>query len=391
MSRFTTLTATYRIVTPMFCGGAGQEAELRLSSFKGALRFWWRSLQWGKVRDEKELWAKEAELFGSSDQSFGQSKVRMRFDGSPQLEQNRSIGQIFEEGKLLGAHYLGYGVMEAFDSPKAKKKAGQLTREMIPGGTFKLSLRCGPNLGADELKEIRNSLILLGTVGGLGSKSRKGYGSLSLTELNCDGSPLNLDKNLEERLKGILSSLQSEAEPTWTAWCSKSRIVIAHGNAQPTSLLNQLGSELVRHRSWGKDGKVLNAEPSEFNFRFDHDLHKQPNENSHPKRLAFGLPHNYGKGDSNSVQPKDLDRRASPLFFHIHQDDASRPIAVLAFLPSLFLPNDEKLKSFGNEVALDRTDGFWDPIHGYLDRLLEKPRATTKKDSTLKAQEVSLV
>ena len=33
-----TIHATYRMVTPMFCGGAEQQAEFRLASFKGVLR-----------------------------------------------------------------------------------------------------------------------------------------------------------------------------------------------------------------------------------------------------------------------------------------------------------------------------------------------------------------
>ena len=41
----TEIEATYRVVTPMFCGGAGAgSAELRMPSFKGVLRFWWRAL-----------------------------------------------------------------------------------------------------------------------------------------------------------------------------------------------------------------------------------------------------------------------------------------------------------------------------------------------------------
>ena len=45
-----TIEATYRINTPMFIAGAEQdkEAELRLPSFKGALRFWWRALAYGR-------------------------------------------------------------------------------------------------------------------------------------------------------------------------------------------------------------------------------------------------------------------------------------------------------------------------------------------------------
>lgn len=396
MSRFTTFTATYRIVTPMFCGGAGQEAELRLSSFKGALRFWWRTLQWGKVRDENELWAKEAELFGASDQRYGQSKVRMRLVGKPELEKKKGIGQIFEGGKLLGAHYLGYGVMEAFASKTKSTEAGQLTREMIPEGSFTVALRCGPNLGADKLNEIHNTLVMLGTVGGLGSKSRKGYGSLTLTSLDKDGSTIPLVSHPKQRLLPILQRLPVE-QPSWSAWSQQARVVCVTGPANALQLLDKLGREFVHFRSWGNRLKdksehlVLGLE-AEQNFPEDHHLSKgQPVDISHPKRVAFGLPHNYGKGDSNAVAPNELDRRASPLFFHIHQSESnSTPVGVLAFLPSLFLPEGEKLKSFGRNVELDRSGDFWDPIHSYLDRLLGKPSATQRKDSSLKATEVSL-
>ncbi len=41
----TVITATYRVVTPMFIGDADQKAtSLRPPSIKGALRFWWRAL-----------------------------------------------------------------------------------------------------------------------------------------------------------------------------------------------------------------------------------------------------------------------------------------------------------------------------------------------------------
>ena len=43
----TEVIATYRVVTPIFCAGADQQlAELRIPSFKGVLRFWWRALAW---------------------------------------------------------------------------------------------------------------------------------------------------------------------------------------------------------------------------------------------------------------------------------------------------------------------------------------------------------
>lgn len=379
MSRFTTFTATYRIVTPMFCGGAGQKAELRLSSFKGALRFWWRSLQWGKVKDEEELWQKEAELFGVSDQAVGQSKVRMRLVSTEPKPLPLCPNKLSD--KLKGAHYLGYGVMNI---------KGEFTqgREAIDGGCFTVELRCGPNLDPSVLDEVQKSLVLLGTVGGLGSKSRKGYGSLTLAELKKGSAALELSHEPTLRLSQIVAALP-DGKPDWSAWSTKSRVVTVAGARDPLRLLDSIGKELVHYRSWGREGKVWGQDREE-NFKEDHDLSKSlAVKIAHPKRVAFGLPHNYGKGTTNEVKPSSLDRRASPLFIHIHQVSAGTPpVGVLTFLPSLFLPDGEQLKSFGHKVDLDRSESFWGPIHGFLDRFLDKPGATTKKDASLKAVEV---
>ncbi len=391
---FITLTATYRIVMPMFCAGADQQkAELRLPSFKGALRFWWRSLMWGKARDVAELRRKEAELFGSSDQNVGQSKARMRFKGDPDLKKSVCPPEVFESGRLPGCHYLGYGVMEAFPSRNKGTKAGQLTRPMIPGGEFTVQLRLGPRISDEQRQQIENALVLLGTVGGLGSKSRKGFGSLTLTSLKQDDHEIELKAGPIERIKAALGALP-DGEPEWTAWSQQSRVLTVFGNSKSTAvgLLDKLGREQVYFRSWGNQGRVIDRD-SERNFKEDHDLSKGKNVAiSHPRRLAFGLPHNYGKGDSKAVAPasRDIDRRASPLFLHVHQaSEQEAPIGVVAFLPSLFLPKGEEIQAFGKTVPLDRSDEFWNPIHGYLDRLIGKGGATAKQ-TDLQAKEVKL-
>lgn len=184
-NNYINIEAVYRITTPMFCGGADQNtAELRLPSFKGALRFWWRSMMWGKVKDVEKLQAKEAALFGSSDQGVGQSKVRMQL--LPEDLESVGKGGVFAGGRLKGAQYLGYGVMN---------HRGILSRSMIPGGPFTVRLKLGPKLETEQSDEVRNALILLGTVGGLGSKSRKGFGSLTLTSLKTDGELHELDSD----------------------------------------------------------------------------------------------------------------------------------------------------------------------------------------------------
>ena len=49
----TKIDVTYKVVTPMFCGGADiEKAELRIASFKGVLRYWWRALAWVQYKGD---------------------------------------------------------------------------------------------------------------------------------------------------------------------------------------------------------------------------------------------------------------------------------------------------------------------------------------------------
>jgi len=165
-------------------------------------------------------------------------------------------------------------------------------------------------------------------------------------------------------------------------------------------VLDKLGREQVHYRSWGRNGKVL-GQDHEQNFKEDHDLSKGMNVAiKHPKRVAFGLPHNYGKGDKNEVKPAayNLDRRASPLLLHIQQiRETDPPAGVIAFLPAQFLPDDPAqflpddnppIRAFGRNVPL-KTNGLWQPIHGYLHRLLGKEGATAKQTELI-GEEVTL-
>jgi CRISPR-associated protein Cmr1 len=394
-----TIEASYRMTTPMFLAGADQkQAELRLPSFKGALRFWWRSLMWGKVRDWGELRAREASLFGAADQNAGQSKVRLRIM-SQKLESVVNSGEVFEGGRLKGgAQYLGYGVM---------KVSAELTRAMIPAGSFTVACGLHPSLTDDERRQLIDALILLGTLGGLGSKSRKGYGSLTLTQMKVDQQSYSLtEAPPEARLTSILKDLADE-QPEWTAWSRKSRLVIVTGGSRSMEVLDRLGIEQVLYRSWGRNGMVL-GQKSEKNFTQDHDLSKGQNVPiRYPIRTAFGLPHNYGKNKEVGPASQNLDRRASPLFLHVHQvSNASQPIGLVAFLPSRFLPQGEGIEAFGRKVALDDGSEFWHPVHAFLDRLKSdgsKPQARPgyerfpadsqwwRKKTTLQGQEVLLV
>ncbi len=429
-----TISATYRVTTPMFSGGVplpkseederlklspDHPAEFRLQSFKGALRFWWRALAWDRIKVVSRLRDEEAALLGSSDERVGQSKMLLRIERvTPTVLAPNHVfhTQLMDGGQVVGpgARYLGYGVMEAFDrtikdrnkNPIRQVKGGQLTRSCFPAPfTFTVNLLLKPSIKPEQTQEVAQTLKVLGLVGGLGSKSRNGYGSMTLLSLKLDDketwTPPTTAEKVADAIRMILGPTQFRARqsselsqnelPEWTAFSAASRVVVVAAETQahtPLTLLDRIGREMVRYRSWGHNGRVLDGIGSERNFTDDHDLMKQgwKQRRSHPRRIVFGLPHNYGQSSTEHVEPAEkYDRRASPLFLHIHQAREKSPsMAVLSFLPSCFLPSETGGISVGKQERGRRGSGdwekqtvelasqdLWNPINAFLDRLLD--------------------
>ena len=394
----TEIEATYRVVTPLFCGGADLDrpdcAELRLPSFKGVLRFWWRALAWPRLDgDLVEIRRQEDALFGST--GAGQSRVSMRLarKSDPQVIRKGGLLTFSEPGGRVrvigeGARYLGYGVMEAFASKNKGTKAGELTRACLRAPfDFTVHMRLREHgMSRDDSRRLsaslEDALVCLGTQGGMGAKSRKGYGSLAIRSLLVNGEqrwhPPQTIHDLRDALAPLRRDRHATGQPPYTALSAKTRHVLLSSNrTQAMELLDLLGRELMRYRSWGRNGKVLGQE-SEREFKDDHDLMKGHQRNGHPRRIAFGLPHNYGKGSDEQVGPYDNEfgRRASPLFIHIHQC-GDTPVAVLSFLPARFLPEGRSdICVGGSRVRQTPEDELFRPIHKFLDRLLppSKPK-----------------
>lgn len=389
------LTAKFRVNTPMFIGGADPASsppELRVPSIKGVLRFWWRALSYGRVGNEiKQLAQEEAALFGSSDGEVGQSKVLLsaRVLGDPEL---LSKGAVLKDGNGMvgeGARYLGYGLMGAFG-----RDAGVLTRPcLLAPFEFELDALFHPSLSSQAKTQVVAALKIMGLLGGLGSRSRRGYGSISLLSLTQNGNEIwrapEDVAGLQKELAGFLTGARGGL-PSYTALSARTRIVLIDGSTSDSALklLSRLGRDFVFYRSWGhsQGGKpqVL-GKPSEKNFQEDHDMSKgtraiqQP-----PRRAAFGLPHNYGQGANTHVKGAKSERRASPLLFHIHQIGA-KPVGVLAFLPAVFLPNGEQVQAFGRSVPQRPDPAIWEPVANFLDRIKDPNQG---KESFSKVVEV---
>jgi len=157
-----TITFECEVITPMFLAGAdGVTPELRPASIKGALRFWWRAMNGHLVSEDGDLSAlknREAEIFGGSGDGQGRSKVVVRV-----VSKDFSVEQF---GRVnMNIKYLAYGSEE---------------RNFIDvGSTFDVKISINVS-NSDEILAIKNDIkiafSLLTYFGGLGSKSRNGFG-----------------------------------------------------------------------------------------------------------------------------------------------------------------------------------------------------------------------
>ena len=383
-----TIEAEYRIVTPMFIGGGDKSdnPELRPPSIKGALRFWWRALQWGACLEKsvshesalKELHRQEAELFGAAakeDNGGGQGQVSLKLK-TTLLKNNPKIPKPSSGQSYL----LGQGLYHF--------RNGFLSTAIAPNQTFKIILRLHNDVDAEN---IINTLLIFGLLGGLGSRSRKGWGSVAIRSITHKDKAQQV-KSLaipddEESYKQCITKLLNalpDCLPPFSAFSRQTRIEVSATSDKAEQLLTKIGDEMQLYRSYGQkvgaEHKV-NGKTAEQNFKVDHDLVLAFVDGTkiqqHPKRVVFGLPHNYfySNGTKVDVDAEKLSRRASPLIIHIHQFSSGQCMAVQCLLKAHFLPERERIQlKKGNKTQAIACDIDWNVITDYLERFAQRER-----------------
>lgn len=410
------LKAELLITTPMFQGDGGQKASsIRPPSIKGALRFWWRALQWPRLYQRyghlgaalTDLHTQEAELFGlaaghkgagSDDdknaETVGQGRFRISIT-QPDVKADPDYRPAASVQYLLGQGLYHF-------------RDGVLRQPLRQGSRFTLELTAKPSghtVTDKQWKSLEEALLCWGLLGGLGARARKGLGSVSLQSL--EGGAYQAPQNradYEALLSKLLAPLQGQDGqlPPFTAFSSVSRVETVLQDSNSTNVLSMLGEQFQLYRSFGKDG-TINGRPSgteaEKNFKADHDLIRDAIErgklSSAPKRAVFGLPHSYFFSSLNNQKLKVSaaygDRRASPLFMHVHEFCNGKCLGVLSLLPADFLPSENNelaiTESVRTKFALMNKDLDWNVIHGFFERDKFKEKSTVLKALNTTPQE----
>jgi CRISPR-associated protein Cmr6 len=212
-SRWTDFTATLELVTPAFLAGADHSnstgCDLRPATLRGLLRWWWRTLHAGYLTAE-ELATFEAAVWGDT-VAGGAARVQFaatravgptlfnfkdRFEPRADFKRAHGLADRPDNKTTQGLFYLAYGMDEV--------SRGQPKRRFFldAGSAWEARVLARPSLwfrdretatrperrsegvpltATDVAAQVEAALWLLGRFGGVGSKARKGFGSLRVT------------------------------------------------------------------------------------------------------------------------------------------------------------------------------------------------------------------
>lgn len=433
-------TLSLEFVTPCFLGGSDNHslAEWRAPSVRGQLRWWYRALAGAqKDGDLDKVRAGETALFGSTERA---SPLRIRASGQTAVvaaggpcgygrplgaaelarewlgpsASDEALRQQVEERLRLQrngnpipsnpVHYLGYGCI-TYDRDQ---RANLFTHARIePGGQAGITLMW-PGLQqhqamAQEFKLLEASLWAWLNLGGIGAKSRRGFGSLRCLRAagNPDGGPNYAPANVaafKAEAQRLLKPLhKGNGLPEWSHFSAKTRILIATAGSR--AQIDRTGkaagtprpgwdAALERAGSWfiGFRRRYGSSVDERATLRGRDYEWAAPNGHKHeqgiPDRGGFGLPLPFDKrivtwrrsaraGSEPSRGELDADnRRASPLLLHVARlGDEWFP--VFTYIPSRLIPAGAKLafksKAVERDVAKQQ-----EVVAHFLDDLLAK-------------------
>jgi len=373
------VTFKVEFVTPCFPGGADntEVAEWRAASIRGQLRWWFRAIAGGFYKGNlPEVRNAEAFLFGSTEQA---SAVRIRDVRGPKGVRDSTepcnygnpgmtaaqIAEAWGEARVIPTEnriripgnngeirqnpikYLGYGAVgNQFNRARLDLNAN---RNAIFTVQFQRAI-------PDELgKLLTKSVWSWINLSGIGSKSRKGYGSFRCMEVESDSGYFEPDDYdyadiavFGHKLQSLLDDVRGyNGTPEWSHFSEKTKI---YASVQPVDswvdALELVGAWLIAfRRRYGvaKDTRIYGGTALADR---DYDWARNTMANI-PDRVGFGLPLPFARNKIVSWGALDKDnRRASPLHIHVlklGRGGQEKHHVLMTYFPARFLPNGEEI------------------------------------------------
>jgi CRISPR-associated protein Cmr1 len=338
---------SYELITPLFGGGvepgmADPVTVIRGPEIRGQLRFWWRACRggrfngdltamkeaedklWGAASAEKKSMPSQVEILASTEQS-GEDEhpfevVAGSMDGrkgKPKLKVN----------KIVAPAYVAFPLQPSEKEIRAGG-IGMRTKTVRTKVRFTLKIAYPEK----QRKEAEATLWAWETFGGVGARTRRGFGALKL--LSVDGMPVAPPEASEVEAK-VREGLQKHVlSGTWPAGvphlCWNPRMKVTSRCSDPKAAWEYLVKCLRDFRqsrypgaSPGQPGRSRWPEPDEIRRLTGRRCARHASQLSTVRkfpRAAFGLPIVFhfkdkeaGDPDNTTLRGRDYERLASPL------------------------------------------------------------------------------
>jgi CRISPR-associated protein Cmr1 len=160
------------LLTPTYLGGANSQPEFRIPSIKGLLRFWLRAIDPNYRKWEPRVFGGVSDVASDT----GAGPIMLRCAGS-----HRRPRTVESDQGLPGLKYLNYG-------PRAQRR-----KALAPNQRFTINcITRIPKVDDGLLDRFSFSWWALTTIGGLGARSRRGFGSSEVVDLRTDWEEMDI-------------------------------------------------------------------------------------------------------------------------------------------------------------------------------------------------------
>lgn len=214
----------YELITPLYGGGvepahADPLTTIRVPGIRGQLRFWWRACRAAQFSSVAEMKKAEDLIWGSTENPSAlilelklDKKAKVEKDAAYWMERNPQKNRLEAKSSPKIHPYAAFPLQP---DEKERKQADWKSEDIITGVHFSLLLGFPQHLlisqvGAsnerevDIEKEIHAALWAWETFGGVGARTRRGFGALSLRSVDGHEVPLPHSKDLIGTIDGML-------------------------------------------------------------------------------------------------------------------------------------------------------------------------------------------
>lgn len=397
-SGFITQVREYELITPLFGGGVipGQVDPLtpvRGTEIRGHLRFWWRATCGGRFDgDLEKMKAAEDKLWGaaSTAEKIAVSQVQVAVKVTSEGKEDSPFEVINKNGKPQIKARDGSVVppYAAFPLQPAQQDAriGMQTKSVRVGITFILRL----SFPASARKEVEAALWAWETFGGIGARTRRGFGALHCLKVDNRAVSLPRFGQVEQQIREGLAKYITEGKwPENVPHLNKTmgpNLKVTRVDTNANKIWRQLVKKLQdfrQTRDGSKYGPSLWPESNAIRSLTQNRVAgERPLIKKFP-RGRFGLPiifHFAHKGEPNDTTLKgidDIERLASPLILRpLVCADGAVGVALILQTPieppgGLMLTEKDTKRSFSVSASLNSGEAKQiSPLQGKTDILM---------------------